>query len=109
MEKIQNQEQYSNLVNGVKAVVMYFSADWCSDCRFIDTFMNEIKEQNQRDFCFYKVDADSLKEICIKANVMGIPSFVIYQQGNTIDEFIGNDSKTREQIEEFLEKAKVKL
>jgi thioredoxin-like negative regulator of GroEL len=109
MEKIQNQEQYSNLVNGDKAVVMYFSADWCSDCRFIDTFMNEIKEQNHEDFHFYKVDADSHKEICIKANVMGIPSFVIYQRGNTIAEFIGNDSKTREQIEEFLEKAKVKL
>jgi thioredoxin-like negative regulator of GroEL len=109
MENIKDIEQYSTLVNSEKAVVMLFSANWCSDCQFIDTFIDEIIENNQEEFNFYKVDADAHKDVCEKANVMGIPSFVAYNSGRTLVEFIGNDRKTKEQIEEFLESAKTKL
>lgn len=109
MENIKNIEQYSEIKNGEKAAVMLFSADWCPDCRLIDTFIQEIIENNREEFDFYKVDSDKRKDICAEAGVMGIPSFVAYKSGRTIAEFIGNDSKTREQIEEFLHNAKAKL
>ncbi|MCM3766945.1 thioredoxin family protein [Neobacillus niacini] len=109
MENIKNIEQYSEIKNGEKAAVMLFSADWCPDCRFIDTFIEEIIGNNREEFDFYKVDSDERKDICAEAGVMGIPSFVAYKSGRTIAEFIGNDSKTREQIEEFLHNAKTML
>lgn len=109
MENIKNSEQYSTLVNGDKAVVMLFSANWCPDCRFIDTFIDEIIEKNHQEFDFYKVDSDARKDICVEENVMGIPSFVAYKGGTILAEFIGNDPKTKEQIEEFLENAKAEL
>lgn len=109
MENIKNIEQYSVIKNGEKATVLLFSADWCPDCRFIDTFIDEIIETNRKEFDFYKVDLDTRKDICAEAGVMGIPSLVVYKNGRTLAEFIGNDSKTREQIEEFLESAKTKL
>ncbi|MCH6264312.1 MULTISPECIES: thioredoxin family protein [Neobacillus] len=109
MENIKNLEQYEELKNGEKAAVMLFSADWCPDCRFIDTFIDEIIENNREEFDFYKIDSDARKDICAEAGVMGIPSLVAYKSGRTLAEFIGNDSKTKEQIEEFLEGAKAKL
>ncbi|MFS0574315.1 thioredoxin family protein [Sporosarcina sp. 179-K 3D1 HS] len=109
MENITSKEQYSELIGNKKATVLFFSADWCSDCRFIDTFIDEIVDKNQSDFEFYKVNPDTQKEVCEAANVMGIPSFVAYREGKTIAEMIGNEGRTKEEIERFLEGAKAKI
>ncbi|TQR18315.1 thioredoxin family protein [Psychrobacillus soli] len=109
MENINGLQQYTDLVNGKKPVVLFFSADWCSDCRFIDTFFDGIIEDYEAKFDFYKVNPDSQKEICEKANVMGIPSFVAYQDGRVIAEFISNSGKTKAEIENFLRTAEVKV
>lgn len=109
MDNITNKEQYLELIKNKKSTVLYFSADWCPDCRFIDTFMNEIIEKNQNDFNFYKVNPDTQKEVCASANVMGIPSFVAYREGKTIAEMIGNKGRSKEEIEGFLESAKMKI
>lgn len=101
-------EQYTELIQGKKPVVLFFTADWCSDCQFIDTFYDEIIENNKEKFDFYKVNPDTQQEVCEKANVMGIPSFVVYQDGRVVVDFIGNDSKTKEEIEGFLKKAELK-
>jgi thioredoxin-like negative regulator of GroEL len=105
LENVNRVKQYEELIKGKKPVVLFFTADWCPDCRFIDTFFDEIIEDNQERFKFYTVNPDSQKEVCEKANVMGIPSFVAYQDGKVIAEFIGNRGKTKEEIEGFLRTA----
>ncbi len=109
MDAIQSKEQYLELIAKKKATVLFFSADWCSDCNFIDTFMDEIVEKNKDDFDFFKVNPDSQKEVCELANVMGIPSFIAYKEGKTLAEMIGNSGRTKEEIERFLENAKAKV
>lgn len=82
-------------------VVLEFSADWCPDCRFLDPFMPEI-ENDFADSKFYQIDRDGAVDVAKKLNIMGIPSFVVYQDGQEIGRLVNKDRKTKEEVEDFL-------
>lgn len=81
--------------------VLEFSASWCPDCRFLDPFMPEIEKEFSNSK-FYKIDRDGSIEVAKKLNIMGIPSFVVYQDGKEIGRLVNKDRKTKEQVEDFL-------
>ncbi|ARD06509.1 thiol reductase thioredoxin [Lactobacillus amylolyticus] len=82
-------------------VVLEFSATWCPDCRFLDPFLPEI-EEDFSDSKFYKIDRDGSIDVAKKLNIMGIPSFVVYQDGQEIGRLVNKDRKTKQQVEDFL-------
>lgn len=100
MKVLQSIEQFNELKNGT-AVVFEFTADWCPDCRFIDPFMPEVVEKFA-DYEFVKVNRDDFIDLCIELNVIGIPSFVAYEQGTELGRFVSKDRKTQEEIEKFI-------
>ncbi|WP_281829620.1 MULTISPECIES: thioredoxin family protein [Lactobacillus] len=82
-------------------VVLEFSATWCPDCRFLDPFLPEI-EEDFSDSKFYKIDRDGSIDVAKNLNIMGIPSFVVYQDGQEIGRLVNKDRKTKQQVEDFL-------
>lgn len=86
-------------------VVLFFTADWCPDCRFIKPAMPEI-EQDFSDYTFYEVDRDENIDLAAELNVFGIPSFIIYDNGKEIGRFVNKDRKTKQQVEDFLNNLK---
>lgn len=86
-------------------VVLFFTADWCPDCRFIKPAMPEI-EQDFSDYTFYEVDRDENIDLATELNVFGIPSFIVYDNGKEIGRFVNKDRKTKQQVEDFLNNLK---
>lgn len=86
-------------------VVLFFTADWCPDCRFIKPAMPEI-EQDFSDYTFYEVDRDENIDLAAELNVFGIPSFIVYNNGKEIGRFVNKDRKTKQQVEDFLNNLK---
>ena len=86
-------------------VVLFFTADWCPDCRFIKPAMPEI-EQAFSDYTFYEVDRDENIDLAAELNVFGIPSFIVYDNGKEIGRFVNKDRKTKQQVEDFLNNLK---
>lgn len=82
-------------------VVLEFSATWCPDCRFLDPFLPQI-EADFPEAKFYKIDRDGSIDLAKKLNIMGIPSFVVYQDGQEIGRLVNKDRKTKEEVETFL-------
>ncbi|GGI63686.1 thioredoxin family protein [Limosilactobacillus caviae] len=82
-------------------VVLFFTAGWCPDCRFIKPAMPEI-EQDFADYTFYEVDRDENIDLAAELNVFGIPSFIVYDNGKEIGRFVNKDRKTKQQVEDFL-------
>ena len=82
-------------------VVLEFSATWCPDCRFLDPFLPEI-EKDFSEAKFYKIDRDDSIDIAKKLMIMGIPSFVVYQDGKEIGRLVNKDRKTKDEVEKFL-------
>ena len=86
-------------------VVLFFTADWCPDCRFIKPARPEI-EQDFSDYTFYEVDRDENIDLAAELNVFGIPSFIVYDNGKEIGRFVNKDRKTKQQVEDFLNNLK---
>ena len=51
---------------------------------------------------FYNIDRDGSIDIAKELMIMGIPSFVVYQDGQEIGRLVNKDRKTKEQVENFL-------
>lgn len=82
-------------------VVLLFSASWCPDCRFLDMFLSEIvSEFTEYQFCY--IDIDGATDLAKKMNILGIPSFVAYQDGQEIGRLVSKDRKTKEEVVSFL-------
>ena len=82
-------------------VILEFSATWCPDCRFLDPFLPEI-EKDFSEAKFYKIDRDDSIDVAKKLMIMGIPSFVVYQDGKEIGRLVNKDRKTKDEVEKFL-------
>lgn len=81
--------------------VFCFTADWCGDCRFIKPFFPEI-EKDFPEYTFVEVDRDKYIEIAQMWSIMGIPSFVVVEDGKEAGRFVNKNRKTKEEIETFL-------
>lgn len=99
LAKINKQELEEKLAKG--KYVLFFTAGWCPDCRFIKPAMPEIEEEFS-DFNFIQVDRDENIDLCQELDVYGIPSFIVYEDGKEVDRFVNKDRKTKKEVENFL-------
>lgn len=81
--------------------ILFFSATWCPDCKFIEPFMPEI-EADYPDYQFVHVDRDQFLDLAKELGIMGIPSFVAFDRGQEIGSFVNKDRKTKAEVEDFI-------
>lgn len=96
-------ESYEALAQYVKKgkTVFFFTATWCGDCNYIKPQMPEI-EKEFSDYQFVLVDRDKFLDLAVKWSILGIPSFVVYDEGKEIGRLVNKKRKTKEEIETFL-------
>ena len=81
--------------------MLFFTAGWCSDCRFIKPAMPDI-ESDFSQVDFVEVDVDESMDMAQELGIFGIPSFVAYNDGNEAGRLVNKDRKTKKEIEDFL-------
>lgn len=99
MIKLQTVQQFTEFKK--QDTVFLFSAKWCSDCRFIEPFLDEI-EKLFTDFTFVYVDRDQFIDLCIENNIYGIPSFIVFKNNELKGSFTSKLRKTKAEIIDFL-------
>lgn len=99
MQKLESVEAFDKLKQG-KTIFM-FTAGWCPDCRFIEPGLPDLEEKYQ-DYTFVSVDRDQFIDLCVELGIMGIPSFLVYQNGEQVGSYISKDRKTIQQIDDFI-------
>ncbi|TDL32499.1 thioredoxin [Jeotgalibacillus sp. S-D1] len=105
MQGIKNKETFNELVQGSEPVIVKFTADWCPDCRRMDMFIDEIIADNNQ-YKWYELNKDELPEIAENHDVMGIPSLLIFQDGQKKAHLHSANAKSPEQVTAFLEEQK---
>lgn len=100
-EKINTTEQFNELIQSDKEIIVKFFADWCPDCTRMNMFIGDILEEyNQNDW--YELNRDELPELADKYQVMGIPSLLIFKNGEKKAHLHSANAKTPEEVTEFL-------
>ena len=87
--------------------VLFFTANWCPDCNFIKPAMPAI-EADFSQYQFLTVDRDENIDLAADLGIMGIPSFVVYHDGQEVGRLVNKKRKTKAEVEEFLQKINAK-
>ncbi|MFB9327611.1 thioredoxin family protein [Paenibacillus aurantiacus] len=105
MERIRDDASFREATAPEDLTVVVFKTTWCKDCHFIDPFMPELVANYAGRIRFYEIDRDDLPDLCSELNILGIPSFIAFRGGSEVVRFVSKLRKTREEIEQFLDRA----
>jgi thioredoxin-like negative regulator of GroEL len=103
MQKITTEAAFREAVAQDKPTIAVFKTTWCKDCHFIEPFMPEVEKAYADRLNFYELDRDDLPDLCEELNILGIPSFIGFKNGQEQGRFVSKLRKTREEIEQFLD------
>ena len=81
-------------------VLVDFWASWCGPCKMIAPILDDLAEQYAGKVKIAKVDVDANKEIPGKFNIRGIPTLLIFKNGQVESTKVGALSKA--QLIEFI-------
>lgn len=107
MKPIKTAEQFNEIISGNEEVLVKFEADWCPDCKRMDMFIDPIVEK-YNEYTWYEVDRDELPDIAEKYEVMGIPSLLIFQNGEKKAHLHSAHAKSPQQVTDFLDEVAAK-
>jgi thioredoxin-like negative regulator of GroEL len=105
MQPVHSKDEFLKEIADDTPVIAVFKADWCKDCKFIEPFMPDVEARYADRFRFLAVDRDELPDLCAEYDVLGIPSFIAFRRGRELVRFVSKLRKTREEIEQFLDRA----
>ncbi|AJS57403.1 thioredoxin family protein [Paenibacillus sp. IHBB 10380] len=105
MEKVTSKAEFDVSIQSSRLTVALFTADWCSDCRYIHPFMPEVEKKFTHELTLVEVDVDQVGSVSQEQNILGIPSFVAYTDGRELVRFVNKLRKSQEEIEQFLQTA----
>ncbi|PKR83932.1 thioredoxin family protein [Heyndrickxia camelliae] len=102
MEEVKSLETFEQLISSDEPVIMKFFAGWCPDCTRMNMFIDDvIKDYNQ--YKWYEINRDEFPDLAEKYSVMGIPSLLIFKNGEKLAHLHSANAKSPEQVREFLD------
>lgn len=84
-------------------VLVDFWAEWCGPCKMIAPILDELADDLDGKVKICKLDVDANRETPMKYNVRGIPTLILFKDGDVEAMKVGALSKT--QLKEFVESA----
>ena len=75
-------------------VVVDFTATWCGPCQRIKPFFEELAAAH-KGALFVKVDVDELESVSQAAEVLAMPTFQVYREGQRVDTVQGAATDAR--------------
>lgn len=84
-------------------VLVDFWAAWCGPCKMIAPILDELVGQYEGQVKICKMDVDANKETPAKYNIRGIPTLMIFKDGNLEATKVGALSKS--QLVDFINSA----
>ncbi|WP_299092616.1 thioredoxin family protein [uncultured Metabacillus sp.] len=101
MELVKSEDQFQELISSKEPIVLKFVTDWCPDCKRMDMFLPTVFEEIG-NVTMYQIDKDEFPELAEKYTVMGIPSLLVFKDGEKQAHLHSANAKTPDQVIEFL-------
>ncbi|MFS0881964.1 thioredoxin family protein [Metabacillus niabensis] len=101
MEQLKSKEEFQQFISSQEPVVVKFVTDWCPDCKRMDMFLPTVFEEVQ-NVTMREIDKDQFPELAEQYDVMGIPSLLVFKDGEKLAHLHSANAKTPEQVIEFL-------
>jgi len=104
MAKILNSNEFKSQVLESKGVVLIdFFAEWCGPCKMLAPAIEELGNEMAGKAKIVKVDIDRSRDLAQKYGISGVPTVMIFKDGNPVDVMVGFQPKQvlKRKIEQF--------
>ena len=98
-----NQEQFREMIQGDKPVLVDFWAPWCGYCRRIAPVYEKIAEEYGDRLAVVKLNIDEAEQVTDEEGVEVIPTLILYKNGKALDSVVNPGSKAA--IDQFIRDA----
>jgi thioredoxin 1 len=95
---------FQDIINSEKPVLIDFYATWCGPCQMLGPILKQVKDSLGERVSIIKVDVDKNQELAAMQQVRGVPTMMLYQNGQQLWRQSGVLSK-EEIIQIILDKA----
>jgi thioredoxin 1 len=95
VKKITDASFEADVLKAEGPVLVDFWAEWCGPCRQIGPALEELADEFDGKIVIAKLNIDESPEIPGRYGVRGIPTLMIFRNGNLAASKVGADSKAR--------------
>lgn len=87
-----------------KVTLIDLWAEWCGPCRIMSPVIEELAQEYQGRAVVGKLNVDDNPEVPVNYNVRGIPTFLLFKNGELKEKIVGAQTKQfiKDKIESFL-------
>ena len=88
-------------------VLVDFTADWCPPCKMLAPIVDQIAKAYEGQMRVGSLDADANPDLQIQYGVMGLPTLILFQNGEEVKRIVGFQPRQRieAQLTPFLQEA----
>lgn len=92
---VSDAEFENEVVNADKPVVVDFWAEWCGPCKALSPLVDEVADEMKDKVKVVKVNIDESPDAPTKYGVRGIPTLMIFKDGQVVDTRVGGMPKSQ--------------
>ena len=97
-----NDDDFDNHVNNSNLPVLVdYWAEWCGPCKAIAPILDELAKDYEGKVNIAKLNIDNNQNTPAKYGIRGIPTLMLFKNGNVIDTKVG--ALTKSQLVAFLD------
>ncbi|MCL4363789.1 thioredoxin [Patescibacteria group bacterium] len=84
-----DQNSFQKEVLDFKGLVLVdFYADWCGPCKMTGPIIEELAGE-LKDMKFVKINVDENQQLTSNYQIFSIPTFMIFKDGQVVNQFVG--------------------
>lgn len=76
--------KFSDIVKSSTPTLVDFHATWCGPCQAMHPVMDRLKNEMGSQVRILKIDVDKNQEVANKFKVRGVPTFVLFKDGEIL-------------------------
>ncbi len=82
--ELKSDQQFKDLLQSEKLVLVDFYADWCEPCKWLDIILNEVDTGFSGPLCILKIDSEKYADLVKEYEIRSVPVLLFFMNNALI-------------------------